>query len=209
MGIRRDAPELMIGVRVSAFDTVPFHPDPKRSRGRVLGPGIPENFSHALPYRFGFGVNRDDPTLPDVEEAEAVLALLESWRIPIVNVSCGSPYYNPHIQRPALSPPSDGYQPPEGPLVGVFRQLDTARRLKKRVPGLALVGTGFSCLQDFLPHVAQAVVREGWMDFVGLGRMALTYWDLPGDTAWRVTRSRSGASVVPSAPVRRRRAMAW
>ncbi len=29
--------------------------------------------------------------------------------VPIVNISAGSPYYNPHIQRPALFPPSDDY----------------------------------------------------------------------------------------------------
>ena len=33
-------------------------------------------------------------------------------------LTCGSPYYNPHIQRPAMFPPSDGYLPPEDPLVG-------------------------------------------------------------------------------------------
>ncbi len=27
--------------------------------------------------------------------------------VPAVNISCGSPYYNPHIQRPAIFPPSD------------------------------------------------------------------------------------------------------
>ena len=36
---------------------------------------------------------------------------------------------------------------------------------------LPIIGTGYSCLQDYLPHVAQAVVRAGWADFVGLGRM--------------------------------------
>jgi hypothetical protein len=38
-----------------------------------------------------------------------------------------------------------------------------------------MVGSGYTYLQDFLPHVAQAAVREGWVDFVGLGRMVLTY----------------------------------
>jgi hypothetical protein len=37
-------------------------------------------------------------------------------------------------------------------------------------------------LQDFLPHVAQAVVRAGWIDAVGLGRMVLSYPELPADT---------------------------
>jgi NADPH2 dehydrogenase len=37
------------------------------------------------------------------------------------------------------------------------------------------MGTGYSYLQDFLPNVAQAALREGWADVVGLGRMTLSY----------------------------------
>jgi hypothetical protein len=44
-----------------------------------------------------------------------------------------------------------------------------------------MVGTGYSYLQDYLPHVAQAVVRAGWIDAVGLGRMVLSYPELPAD----------------------------
>jgi len=36
-------------------------------------------------------------------------------------------------------------------------------------------------LQDFLPQVAQAAVREDWVDVVGLGRMALSYPELLRD----------------------------
>ncbi len=180
-GVRRDAPELAIGVRVSICDTVPYCPDPAGTRGRVLGSGIPEDLTGALPYRFGFGVDEDDPTRFDLDDGVRFLELLRSLGVGMVNVSCGSPYYNPHVQRPALYPPSDGYQPPEDPLVGVFRQLRTVRDLKRRFPDLVLLGSAFSYLQEYLPHVAQAVVRDGWMDIVGLGRMVLAYWDLPGD----------------------------
>jgi NADPH2 dehydrogenase len=45
-----------------------------------------------------------------------------------------------------------------------------------------MIGTGYSYLQDFLPHVAQAVVRRGWIDAVGLGRMVLSYPELPADS---------------------------
>ena len=38
-----------------------------------------------------------------------------------------------------------------------------------------MIGTAYSYLQEYLPHVAQAVVREGWTDLVGLGRMTLSY----------------------------------
>jgi len=77
-----------------------------------------------------------------------------------------------------LYPPSDGYLPPEDPLVGVSRQLEATRRLKEQFPNLIFMGTGYSYLQDFLPYVAQAAVRDGWADLVGLGRMVLTYPEL-------------------------------
>src|SRR6266852_7089912 len=41
-GIRSMAPGMHIGVRLSAFDTVPFRPDPSQSANGKLGPGIPE-----------------------------------------------------------------------------------------------------------------------------------------------------------------------
>src|SRR5262249_1720770 len=41
--------------------------------------------------------------------------------------------------------------------------------------------TGYSYLQEYLPHVAQAVVRSGGADFIGIGRMALAYPELPDD----------------------------
>ncbi len=180
-GIRAVAPDLQIGVRLSAFDFVPYRPDPKRSEGRKQGPGIPEDFGHCLPYAFAFGANPSMPVVPDLTEPYQFLDLLEHLNIRLVNLSAGSPYYNPHIQRPAYYPPSDGYQPPEDPLVGVARQIDVVRRIKTRHPNLIVVGTGYSYLQEFLPHVAQALVREKHVDFIGLGRMVLSYPQLPLD----------------------------
>jgi NADPH2 dehydrogenase len=182
-GIRATAPTLKIAVRVSAFDTVPFQPDPTQSANRKLGPGVPEPHSDLIPYRWGFGVSAGDPTQPDLAESIQFLSLLESLNISLVNLTAGSPYYNPHIQRPALYPPSDGYQPPEDPLLGVARQMEAARELRRRFPNLIFVGTAYSYLQDFLPHVAQAALREVWVDSVGLGRMVLTYPEIFLDAA--------------------------
>ena len=44
-----------------------------------------------------------------------------------------------------------------------------------------IVASGWSYFQNYLPHVAQALVRQGWTDFVGLGRMMLSYPELPAD----------------------------
>ncbi|HEV2401049.1 MAG TPA: hypothetical protein VGS27_29215 [Candidatus Sulfotelmatobacter sp.] len=180
-GIHATAPGLQIGVRISAFDTIPFRHDPERSTKSKLGPGIPEKFQDVLPYRFGFGMNPLNPVEIDLTETFDLLSLLERLGIWLVNITGGSPYYNPHIQRPALYPPSDGYAPPEDPLIGVARQMEVTRCLKQKFPNLIFVGSAYSYLQDFLPNVAQAAVRMGWVDFVGMGRMVLTYPELLWD----------------------------
>ena len=174
-GIRATVPKLDIGVRLSAFDLVPFKPDPDRAEPGKLGPGVPEDFSQCLPYRYAFGVNVDNPVEHDLTETFQFLELLESLDIRLVNLSAGSPYYNPHIQRPAIYPPSDGYQPPEDPLVGVARQINAVKQLKARFPNLVLVGSGYSYLQEYLPHVAEHYVRNGHVDVVGIGRAVLSY----------------------------------
>jgi len=163
---------LMIGVRLSAFDLIPFRMGHDRR-------GEPEEFTGT--YDCGFGVDAANPTRVDLTETFQFLDVLERLAIPLVCISGGSPYYNPHVQRPALFPPSDGYEPPEDPLAGVARLIAVTSEIKGRYPRMAVVGTGYSYLQEWLPHVAQHYVRTGQVDFVGLGRMALTYYDLPSD----------------------------
>ena len=172
-GIRDRIPEMRIGVRLSAFDFPPFQTDPETG----VGVQVPLK-DHS---NFWFGSHPEDPTKLDVSEAVQFLDLLQSLEIELVNLTAGSPYYVPHIQRPALFPPSDGYQPPEDPLVGVARQIAATAELKAQFPGLAIVGTAYSYLQEWLPNVAQSVVRHGGADFIGLGRMVLSYPELPAD----------------------------
>jgi 2,4-dienoyl-CoA reductase-like NADH-dependent reductase (Old Yellow Enzyme family) len=172
--VRNECPRLGVGVRLSVFDTVPY----RTSRDI----GQPLDYESCLPYEFGFGVSRTDPMKIDLTEPIELIRRLHALGVMAVNVSCGSPYYCPHVQRPAIFPPSDGYQPPEDPLVGVARQITTAHLCKAAVPEMPMIGTGYTYLQEYLPHVAQAVVRAGWIDSVGLGRMVLSYPQLPADT---------------------------
>ena len=171
-GVRRDAPTLMIGVRLSAFDFLPFKMGDDRR-------GIPENFEGQ--YSHAFGGDGENPLQINLSETLQFFELLGQIGIKLVCVTAGSPYYNPHIQRPALFPPSDGYEPPEDPLVGVTRQIKVTADLKARHPQMAVVGSGYSYLQEWLPHVAQYHVRTGKVDFAGLGRLVLSYHDLPLD----------------------------
>src|SRR6266487_3086364 len=132
-GIRASGNRIELGVRLSAFDFVPFKPDPALSQPGKLGPGVPEDFSHCLPYRYGFGVKQQNPVEYDLTETFQFAELCAQLGVKILNLSAGSPYYNPHIQRPAAYPPSDGYQPPEDPLVGVARQINVVRQVKESV----------------------------------------------------------------------------
>jgi 2,4-dienoyl-CoA reductase-like NADH-dependent reductase (Old Yellow Enzyme family) len=158
---------------------LPFKPDPAQSVPGALGPGIPEE--HTLPYRHGFGANPDRPLEYDLTEPKALFEILRDLGVRLVNVTLASPYYNPHVIRPALYPPSDGYHPPEDPFIGVMRHITVVRELKKSFPDFCLMGSGYTYLQEFFPNVAQAVVRQGWVDVVGLGRMVLSYPELPLD----------------------------
>lgn len=172
------APRVAVGVRLSAFDCVPHCPAFIDAQGR-RGPGVPE--PHPVPYPYGFGIDCDHPERMDLEEPIACVRLLQRSGVRWLNVTAGSPYYVPHVQRPALFPPSDGYAPPEDPLVGVARQLQVARAIKHAVPEMVVVSSGWSYLQEFIAPVAQACVREGWFDAIGLGRMVLAYPELPAD----------------------------
>jgi NADPH2 dehydrogenase len=181
-GIRVEAPRLAIGVRLSVFDVVPFRKGPQ-------GRGVPETADAAG--RHAFGLLDDEDMDRALDESRSILRMLDARGIRWICVTAGSPYYCPHVQRPALFPPTDGYEPPEDPLRGVARQIDATARLKAAFPHLVFVGSAYSYLQEWLPHVAQYNVRHGLTDFVGLGRMALSYPELPAD-------------VLRGAPLRRK-----
>jgi NADPH2 dehydrogenase len=172
-GIKAEAPGLEMGVRLSVLDTLPFRTGPD-GRGEPVPPA-------GWPYPYAFGADPATGLDVDLTEPSAFLGLLESLGIRWVCTTAGTPYYNPHILRPAAFPPSDGYLPPEDPLVGVARHLGATRALKARHPGLIFIGSGYSYLQEWLPNVAQRVVREGGADFIGIGRMVLSYPEMPAD----------------------------
>jgi 2,4-dienoyl-CoA reductase-like NADH-dependent reductase (Old Yellow Enzyme family) len=169
-GIGAEAPGLELGVRLSIFDFLPY-------RKSDSGVGEPDPAGDP---RLVFGSNSVGDGI-DLAEPIRFLELMKSLGMKLVCTTAGSPYYTPHVQRPAYFPPSDGYDPPEDPLIGVDRQIAATGELKRRFPDLFVVGSGYTYLQDWLPNVAQAVVRQGLADSIGLGRMVLSYPDLPAD----------------------------
>ncbi len=183
-GIRASGNPIEFGVRLSMFDKVPHRPDPALSVPGKLGPGIPEEHAHALPYRYGFGVNQNDPTQIDLSETSQFVELCAQLDVKILNTTAGSPYYTPHIQRPAAYPPSDGYQPAYDPLIDIERQVQVVRQLRtKASKDMLIVASGLSYLQEYLPHVSQYLLRNGWADIIGIGRAVLSYPHMLFDAA--------------------------
>jgi NADPH2 dehydrogenase len=171
MGIREHT-DLDIGVRLSGFDLIAFTPAANTHVGRP----VEEN-----DYPQPFGADKSDPQTVNLSETKQFLSLLQELEIQLVNITAGSPYYNPHIQRPAMFPPSDGYKPPEDPLAGVIRQVNVVKELKNEYPDLIFVGTGYTYLQEWLALVAQSALLTNSVDFIGLGRMVLSYPEYPAD----------------------------
>lgn len=162
---------IQVGVRLSAFDFIPFQKDEDNV-------GIPAQPRGS--YTEGFGVDNTGLEI-DLSETFELLSHFEQMGIELVCITAGSPYYTPHVTRPAIFPPSDGYLPPEDPLVGVARHIKITHKIKKKFPNLAIIGSGYSYLQEWLPNVAEDVIDNTMADFVGLGRMVLSYPDLPDD----------------------------
>lgn len=174
-GIRATRPNLLIGSRVSITDLVPYE------RSAIDALGVPMTKASDLPWKHAFGVEQNDPLKSEYSEPTEFVALCARLGVFMLNLTIGSPYYCPHLQRPAAYPPSDGYLPPRDPMLEVVRHLKTVRAIKERCPDMPLVGSGYSYLQEWLPHVAEFEVANGHVDMIGLGRSMLSYPTLPTD----------------------------
>ena len=168
--IRDAVPQAIICSRINAYDGPPF------SVSSEIKTGTPERYS--LPFRSGFGTCETDPLQEDLNEPRQLLGILQSLDVPMISISMGNPYSNPHIVRPYEYPPVDGYETPEHPVLGVDRHFRIAAQLQRAYPQLVLVGSGYSWLQSYLPHVAAAQIKNGNISVVGIGRASLAYPDL-------------------------------
>lgn len=173
-GIRKACPGLKLSARLSIFDLMPFY----KGEDEV---GHPMPWEGNYPYAFGgdgSGLAMD----PELQDTCAFVRLLQEYGVELICGTIGSPYYSVHAQRPAYYPVSDGYQMPEHPLFNVARHLAAVKRLREKCPGLLVVGSGYTCLQEYLPNAAEAALANDWTDFVGIGRMVLSYPDICADT---------------------------
>jgi 2,4-dienoyl-CoA reductase (NADPH2) len=157
----------------------------EKIRTRVPGIVVTSRMSvyDALPYPYGFGVDRNDPERFDLSEPVDLIEILKNRGVPLLSIACGIPAHAPHFGRPYDKPPIGQEHPDEHPLAGVARLLGLTGEIQKAFPSLAVVGAGYSWLRQFFPYAAAAAVRTGKAALIGLGRESLAYPDWPNALA--------------------------
>mgnify|MGYP000902497365 FL=1 len=136
------------------------------------------NIYDAIPYPYGFGVDKENFQKYDMTEPIKLIKILHEKGMPIINLTMGNPYYNPHINRPFDKGP---YVPSEHPLFGVARLSRGIAEVKKAVPDIVIIGSGYSYLREFSPYLAAGNIENGNVDIAGFGRESFAYPDFPSD----------------------------
>ncbi|MBO5991475.1 MAG: NADH:flavin oxidoreductase, partial [Lentisphaeria bacterium] len=176
--VKKEAPGLELGMRFSMFDCLPFEPGPDRV-------GIPMERGEVKVGNYAYAFGGDGTGLGyDLTEPIKFLELASSLGVELICTTVCSPYYNPHFQRPAYYPVSDGYLPPEEPIIGAARQINALAKVKEHFKdsSMLFIGAGYTCLQEYLVNIGQAAVRKNIVDFVGYGRLVLSYPEIVADT---------------------------
>ena len=149
--VRESAPDLLLAARLCAYEAV----------------------------RGGFGVSPANYRKADPAEPIRFVQSLRENGLALLNLTAASPRLRGPEQ--GLQPRRDSENPDEHPLMTLGRQLCLARSLREAIPDLPVVGSGFSWLRQFVPDVAAGALRDGMIDFAGLGRSALAYPSAPSD----------------------------
>ncbi len=136
----------------------------------ILGSRL--SLSDMIEYPYGFAVTKEKPTAPDLTETKMLVEKLHEKGVSLIDMTMGSPYFKPHVNRPYNK---GSYMPPEHPLVGLERLITGAKEIQQAFPDITMIGTGYSYLREFAPYVAAGAIENGFTSMVGFGRMAFAY----------------------------------
>lgn len=141
------------------------------------------NAYDGFPYPYGFGV-KEGSLEPDMTEAIRLIGeLKDEFGIPLINITMGNPYKNPHVNRPY---DRGNYVPEEHPIEGLSRMMKGLSEIQTAHPDLPVLGSAFSYLRQHAPNLAAGMVSGGHCAMTGFGRMAFACPDF-------VQEGRSGA----------------
>ena len=139
------------------------------------------NVYDAVKYPWGFGVSKEDYKRWDLTEPKQLVKMLYELGVPILNVTIGNPYFNPHFNRPYAKALRGTAAYNEYPLLGVVRFVNVVREMQESLPELPMFGAGTAWLRYLVPKIAAGIVQQGWAKLFGFGRGAFAYPDMPKD----------------------------
>lgn len=127
-------------------------------------------------FRFSpcFATDEEDHEKYDLTESKKLVSIIENY-IDLLNITVGSPYYNPDVSRPYRRGIDVS---PTNALRAEERMFNAAREIHKAFPLLPCVNTGISGLCEKSPYAAAGMIEEDYTDFVGFGRMSFAYPDM-------------------------------
>ena len=134
------------------------------------------NAYDGFPYPYGFGVHEGSLKVDLTEPLKLIGELVEEFQIPLLNVTMGNPYKNPHVNRPY---DNGNYVPPEHPFDGLGRVMKGLSDIQHAYPDLPVLGSAFSYLRRFAPALASGMISGGHCQMAGFGRMAFANPDFP------------------------------
>lgn len=132
------------------------------------------NVYSAIEYPYSFGTDKEDKEKHDYSEPIKLLKILQGYGLSMINVTMGTPYYNPHVNKPSKSELKD-------PVKAAKDLLDGAAYIKENVEGLAVVSTGSTYLKNDGISIINAMLGENKLDFAGFGRQAFAYSEFARD----------------------------
>ncbi len=139
------------------------------------------NVFDAVKYPWGFGVDKDDYRKWDLTEPKQLVAQLREISVPLLDITIGNPYFNPHFNRPYAKPIRGAVAYDEHPLIGVVRFVEIVREMQAAFPDLPMAGAGTAWLRHLVPKVAAGIVKNGAAMLFGQGRGSFAYPDSPKD----------------------------
>lgn len=130
------------------------------------------NACDCFPYPYGYGVDADNNI--DLSETKFIIKSLYEKSIRLINLTLGNPYLIPHINRPCINAPEDGY-------IGMKRIYDVTKELKAEFPDMYFVASGLTFPGENAMEYAAELIRDGVADFAGFGRLTFAYPDFYKD----------------------------
>jgi len=134
--------------------------------------------SDVIPYPDGFATTENCEV--DLTESIKLIGEINKLGVNLLNITMGTPYYNPHINRP-YDYNVGKTNPPSHPIINLSNFIKHTGTVQKTYPNITCVGTGYSYLRHFALGAAAYSVENQLAKVIGFGRGAFAYKNFASD----------------------------